>query len=114
MKLQPIDFRLKGGGGSLCPEKAHFIQGAVDLLKEMQWPLGQEGSARLLATGATPLIVGARFNVEVNGGVPVHIDQSFDKCNHHLRISNPYECRVKSSSFIMAGPAINPVQGFRT
>jgi hypothetical protein len=39
--------------------------------------------------------------VEVNGGVPAHIDESFDKCNQHLRISNPYKFRVKSSSFIM-------------
>jgi hypothetical protein len=47
-------------------------------------------------------VEGARFNVEVNGGVPAHIDESFDKCTQHLRISNPYEFRVKSSLFITA------------
>jgi hypothetical protein len=75
---------------SLCPEKLHCIQGAgaVDLLEEMQWPVGQEGSARLLATDAT-LDEGARFKVEVNGGVPVHIDESFDKYNQHYRQVQP-------------------------
>jgi hypothetical protein len=40
--------------------------------------------------------------VEVNGGVPVHIDESFDKRTQHERISNSNEFRVKSSSFITA------------
>jgi hypothetical protein len=48
-------------------------------------PVGQEGSARLLATDAA-LDEAARFKAEeVNGGVPVHIDESFDKCNQHHR-----------------------------
>jgi hypothetical protein len=42
MELQPTAFRLKGGGGGYCPLKVHFIQGAVDHLGEMTWPLGQE------------------------------------------------------------------------
>jgi hypothetical protein len=100
MELQPTAFRLKGGGGGYCPLKAHFIQGAVDLLGEMKWPLGQEGSARLLSTDASPPVEGARFNAEVNGGVPAHIDDSLDKRTQHERISNSNEFRVKSSSFI--------------
>jgi hypothetical protein len=76
---------------SLCPENLHCIQGAgaVDLLEEMQWPVGQEGSARLLIATDDTLDEGARFQVEVNGGVPVHIDESFDKYNQHYRQVQP-------------------------
>jgi hypothetical protein len=46
---------------------------------------------------------GARFKVEVNGGVPVHIDKSFDKGNQHYRQVQPALPLVKSSSsFITA------------
>ena len=38
--------------------------------------------------------------MEVNGGVPAHIDKSLDKRTQHERISNSNEFRVKSSSFI--------------
>jgi hypothetical protein len=82
---QPFDFRRKGSGSSLCPEKIHYIQGADDLLGEMRWPVGHEGSARLLGADGATLDDGARFKVEVNGGVPVHIDESFDKHNQHFR-----------------------------
>jgi hypothetical protein len=98
-----FDFRLKGSGSSLpalCPEKMHYIQGADDLLGEMRWPVGQEGSARLHGADDAALDGGARFKVEVNGGVPVHIDESFDKRTQHERISNSNEFRLKSSSFI--------------
>jgi hypothetical protein len=73
-----------GSGRNHCPEKLHYMQGAVDLLEEMQWPVGQERNARLLTTDATP-DEGARFKVEVNGGVPVHIDESANKYNQHYR-----------------------------
>ena len=100
---QPFDFRRKGSGSSLCPEKMHYIQGADDdLLGEMRWPLGQEGSARLLGADDAALDGGARFKVEVNGGVPVHIDESFDKHNQHFRQVHPALPLVKSSSFITA------------
>jgi hypothetical protein len=66
----------------------------------MTWPFGQEGSAGLLSTDASPLAGGSRINVKTNGGVPAHIDQSLDKRSQHERISNPNEFRAKSSSFI--------------
>jgi hypothetical protein len=40
--------------------------------------------------------------VEVNGGVPVHIDDSFDNHNQHFRQVHPAVPLVKSSSFITA------------
>ena len=79
-------------GGNHCPEKMHYIQGADDLLDEMRWPVGQEGIARLLGADDAALDAlddGARFKVEVNGGVPVHIDESFDKHNQHNRQVHP-------------------------
>jgi hypothetical protein len=80
----------------------HFMQGDVDLLEEMQWPVGQEVSARLLGADGATLDDGARFKVEVNGGVPVHIDESFDKHNPHHRQVHPAVPLVKPSSFITA------------
>ena len=38
--------------------------------------------------------------MEVNGGVPAHIDQSFDKRNQHERQVQPALSLLKSSSFI--------------
>ena len=106
MRVASVNMELQSGcatgAGEHCPLKVHFIQGAVDLLGEMKWPLGQEGSARLLSTDASALVGGARFNVKTNGGVPAHIDQFFDKRNQHERISNSNEFWVKSSSFITA------------
>jgi hypothetical protein len=39
---------------------------------------------------------------EVNGGVPVHIDESFDKHKQHFGQVHPAVPLVKSSSFITA------------
>ena len=90
MELQPIEFRLKGGGGGCCPLKAHFIQGAGDLLGVMTWPLGHEGSARLLSTDASALVGGARFNVQT----PLNVERHFRAAKR--KVGGPAQCSALS------------------
>jgi hypothetical protein len=95
-------------GNNHCPEKMHYIQGADDLLNEMRcMASGARGKCKAAPSRDwyCTLEEGARFKVEVNGGVPVHIDESLDKHNQHFRQVHPalpLVSLVKSPSFITA------------
>jgi hypothetical protein len=96
-------------GNNHCPEKMHYIQGAGDLLNEMRcMASGARGKCKAAPRDwYCTLEEGARFKVEVNGGVPVHIDESLDN-SPSTDLCSPFDvrtCRCNNRTTPGAGPS---------